>query len=229
VQQQQPGSGGTGTLTFQAYNQANIQTLYGQPVGGTLKRGQDIALWTDSVTATLAVSRPPTPTNIPQGGSFTGFINWEIASATLDGIPRQNSAFTFDNPVEPSAYQTLGMNSQGTVSSGNATAVSLGFEEDWSEDGIGYGTSGPYGILDALTGQKAAVYPKSYQLSASYVVNYAYDYTYWVPGNKNNPGYWATGTASGSSGSLTATQNLWVCGASRRLFGLSARSASERR
>jgi hypothetical protein len=211
-QQQQPGSGSTGTLTFRAYNQANIQTLYGQRVGGTLKRGQNIALWTDSVTATLAVSQPPTPTNIPQGGSFAGFINWGISSATLDGIPIQNSAFTFDNPVEPSAYKTLGMNSRGTVSSGNATAVSPGFEEDWSEDGIGYGTSGPQGIMDALTGQKVAVYPKSYQLSATYVVNYTYDYTYWVPGSLNHPGHWATGTASGSSGSLTASQRLWVCG-----------------
>jgi hypothetical protein len=210
-QQQQTGSGGMGTLTFHAHNQANIQTLYGTKVGGTLKRGQNIALWTDSVTATLAVSQPPTPTNIPQGGSFAGFINWGIASATLNGIPIQNPAFTFDNPVEPSAYKTLGMNSQGTVSSGNATAVSPGFEEDWSEDGIGYGTTGPQGIMDALNGQKVAVYPKSYQLSATYVVNYTYYYIYWVPGNNNHPGHWATGTASGS-GSLTATQALWVCG-----------------
>jgi hypothetical protein len=212
-QQQQPGSGSTGTLTLQAYNQANIQTLYGQQVGGTLKRGPNIALWTDSVTATLAVSRPPTPTNIPQGGSFAGFINWGIASATLSGIPIQNPAFTFDNPVEPSAYQTLGLNPQGAVSSGSATAVAPGFEEDWSEDGIGYGTSGPQGIMDAITGQIAAASPKSYQLSATYVVNYTYDYTYWVPGSLNHPGHWAMGAASGSSGSLTASQALWVCGA----------------
>jgi hypothetical protein len=211
-QQQQPVSGGAGTLTFQAYNQANIQTLYGRQVGGTLKRGPNIALWTDSVTATIAVPQPPIPTNIPQGGIFTGFINWEIASATLNGIPIQNSAFTFDNPVEPSAYKTLGMNSQGNVSSGNATAVSPVFEEDWSEDGIGYGTGGPQGIMDAITGQKAAVAPKSYQLSATYVEDYTYTYIYWVPGSLNNPGHWATGTASGSSGSLTAAQAIWVCG-----------------
>jgi hypothetical protein len=211
-QQQQTGGGGTGALTFQAYNQANIQTLYGQQVGGTLKRGPNIALWTDSVTATLAVT-PPIPTNIPQGGSFAGFINWGIASATLNGIPIQNPAYTFDNPVEPSAYQTLGLNPQGAVSSGSATAVSPGFEEDWSEDGIGYGTSGPQGIMDAITGQTAAASPKSYQLSATYVVNYTYDYTYWVPGSLNHPGHWAMGAASGGSGSLTASQALWVCGA----------------
>ncbi len=97
-----------------------------------------------------------------------------------------------------------------------ATAVSAGFEEDWSEDGLGYTTSGPYGVKDVLTGQMMATAPQSYTLSATYTVTYDYTYAYQklVGYDKNgNPIYQTVeATAGGSAGPQTVTQDIWVCG-----------------
>ncbi len=71
--QSPPGSPGDATLTFNAVNQANIKTITGQQIGGTLQRGPNIALWTDTVTATLSAPQPPQPTQIPNNGQFVKF------------------------------------------------------------------------------------------------------------------------------------------------------------
>jgi hypothetical protein len=206
------GSPGDATLTFNAVNQANIKTMTGQQIGGTLQRGPNIALWTDTVTATLSAPEPPQPTQIPNNGQFVKFNSWAITNATLNDIPAQNPSYAFGNPVEPvSKLPAIALTPQSSGPN-TATAVSTGFEENWSEDGIGYTTSGPYGVKDVLTGQMMATTPESYQLSATYTLDYSYGYQYWVPGSDNSPGYWQTGTASGSTGPLTVTQDLWVCG-----------------
>ena len=157
------GSPGDATLTFNAVNQANIKTMTGQQIGGTLHRGPNIALWTDTVTATLSVPQPPQPIQIPNNGQFVKFNDWAITDVTLNDIPAQNPDYAFGNPVEPvSDLPPMAMTPQSNGPD-MATAVSTGFEENWSEDGIGYTTPGPYGVKDVLTGQMMATTPESYQ------------------------------------------------------------------
>jgi hypothetical protein len=209
---------GDATLTFQAVNQTNIKNFYGTQIGGTLHRGANIALWTDTVTATLSAPAPQPPQPELSGNeqlvSGPTVTSWAITDATLNDIPAQNPDYAFGNPVESVSYlPAMTMTSQGSASSGNATAATPGFEENWSEDGIGYGTSGPYGIKDILTGQMMATTPESYQMSATYTVTYDYTYTVHIPGSGNDdPGYDQTLNGSGSTGPLTVTQDLWVCG-----------------
>lgn len=210
------GSPGDATLTFNAVNQANIKTMTGQQIGGTLQRGPNIALWTDTVTATLSAPEPPQPTQIPNNGQFVKFNDWAIMDATLNDIPAQNPDYAFGNPVEPvSDLPPMTLTPEGSGPA-TATAVTAGFEENWSEDGIGYTTSGPYGVKDVLTGQMMATASQSYTLSATYTVAYDYTYEYQelagYDGNGNPIYQTVDATASGSGGPLTVTQDIWVCG-----------------
>jgi hypothetical protein len=210
------GSPGDATLTFNAVNQANIKTMTGQQIGGTLQRGPNIALWTDTVTATLSAPEPPQPAQIPNNGQFVKFNDWAIMDATLNDIPAQNPDYAFGNPVEPvSDLPPMTLTPEGSGPA-TATAVTAGFEENWSEDGIGYTTSGPYGVKDVLTGQMMATASQSYTLSATYTVAYDYTYEYQelagYDGNGNPIYQTVDATASGSGGPLTVTQDIWVCG-----------------
>jgi hypothetical protein len=209
VQAQQPPPTGSysGTLSFQAVNQANIQTLYGRQVGGTLKRGPNIALWTDTVTATLkALQQPDVSPYVPAGGVVTG-VTWSISKATLT-YPAQNPDYIFDNPVEPAATASTGL----TPSGHQATAS---FEENWSEDGIGYGSSGPCGIYDTLTGSMIAATPKSYSLSATFTLDGTV--SGYVPTREpyGDDGWRTVDIPFGPVNFTvngTASQPLWVCG-----------------
>ena len=210
VNQQPPPTVGSysGTLSFQAVNQANIQTLYGRQVGGTLQRGLNIALWTDTVTATLeATQQPDVSPYVPAGGVVTG-VTWSIGKATLS-YPAQNPDYIFDNPVEPTAKTSTGL-----TPSGHQATTS--FEENWSEDGIGYGSSGPYGIHDALTNSMAATTPKSYSLSATFTLSGTV--SGYVP-TREPDGQDGWRTVDIPFGPInfavngTASQPLWVCGA----------------
>jgi hypothetical protein len=209
VHAQQPPPAGrySGTLSFQAVNQSNIKTLYGQQVGGTLRRGPNIALWTDTVTAILEASQQPDVSPyVPAGGVVTG-VTWSIGKATLT-YPAQNPDYIFDNPVEPTATTSAGLTPGGH----QATAS---FEENWSEDGIGYGSSGPSGIYDTLTGLMAATTPKGYSLSATFTLNGTV--SGYVPTREpyGDDGWTITDIPFGPvafSVNGTATQALWVCG-----------------
>jgi hypothetical protein len=209
VQAQQPPPTGSysGTLSFQAVNQANIQTLYGRKVGGTLQRGLNIALWTDTVTAILEASQQPDVSPyVPAGGVVTG-VTWSISKATLS-YPAQNPDYIFDNPVEPTAKTSTGL-----TPSGHQATTS--FEENWSEDGIGYGSSGPYGIHDTLTNSMAATTPKSYSLSATFTLSGTV--SGYVP-TREPDGQDGWRTVDIPFGPInfavngTASQPLWVCG-----------------
>ena len=86
--------------------------------------------------------------------------------------------------------------------------------ENWSEDGIGYGTSGPYGVYDVLTGQKAATTPQSYPLWATFTITGTVS-GYTVSWGTNSAGY-AVETEIPFSVPFTipstAVQPLWICG-----------------
>jgi hypothetical protein len=208
---------GYAMLTFNAVNQANIKTISGRQIGGTLHRGPNIALWTDIVTATLSAPAPPAPQIRPPGNeslvSGPTITGWMITDATLSGIPAQNPNYAFGNPVEPLSYMASLVLTTKSSGPDMATAVSSGFEENWSEDGIGYTTPGPYGVKDVLNGQMMAKTPKCYQMSATYTVIYNYIYTVHIPGiGRGDPGYDQTINGSGSTHPQTVTQNIWVCG-----------------
>lgn len=151
-----PANPGSGTLTFQAVNQATVSTvplytLDGKPAK-KITRPPNTAKWTDTVTATLAPAAP-----VPPKGSVT---EWHITGATLT-YPKMNPGFTFGGPLPPSGTQTASMAPDGH----QATAT---FVEDWSHDG--------YGVYDILTRSHMAEQPKSYTITAAYTVQYTYKY-----------------------------------------------------
>jgi hypothetical protein len=176
-QQRQPANGYAGSLAFEAVNMDGLKTLLGQAIGGTLHRKANTAMWTDTVTATLTVPAPPEPEAMVQSdeaGTTRNFqvTGWQVTMAALT-YPEMNPNFSFGNPVEPVSTASTGM---APGSSGTATAS---FQENWSEDGIGYGRSGPDGVHDALTGQTMAASPRPYNLSATFTVDYTYTYEEW--------------------------------------------------
>jgi hypothetical protein len=168
---QTPSSSGgyTAALSFAAVNQPEIKTMMGQEIGGTLQRAANTAMWTDTVTATLAADQQPDVSSYVPSGGVVQSVVWSISDITLT-YPAQNPDYTFGNPVEPTATTSTSMTA-GDDSSGSGHQATASFEEKWSEDGIGYGSQGPYGIHDTLTNSTIAASPVSYPISAAFTLS----------------------------------------------------------
>jgi hypothetical protein len=161
-----PSNGYTATLSFAAINQSEIKTMMGVEIGGTLQRKANTAMWTDTVTATLAADQQPqVPSSaIPAGGEVQS-VTWSISDVNLT-YPAQNPDYTFGNPVEPTTTTPASM-TVGNDSSGSGHQATASFEEKWSEDGL----NGGKGIHDTLTGSTVAASPVSYPISATFTVS----------------------------------------------------------
>ena len=205
-QQQQPGKGYNGTLTFQATSQSGtIDALTGQP-GAVITRTPNTAKWTDQVTATLKAGTPPDP-QLASNEKFDGFNRWQITGATLS-YPLKNPGFTFGDPVDPvnGATTSTGM-SRANSGPPQATATAQ-FQENWSMDGAD--------IYDLQTQTTMASNSQGFYPSAAFAVQYTYTYQVWQVIGTNSDGspIWGWGPPQIGSGTVhgTAAGTLTVDG-----------------
>ncbi|WP_027365742.1 hypothetical protein [Desulfotruncus alcoholivorax] len=144
------------------------------------------AKWTDWVTATL---KPPAPT--PPKGNLD---SWEITSAKLT-YPKKSPNFTFGTPYGPVGTKTITMNPNGHV-------AKVEFQEDWAMDGAK--------IYSLIEKRMMAEAPKNYTITASYTVEFKYQYRVRKTDSNGNTHYvtrYGTGSDSG-----TVTGQLLVNG-----------------
>ncbi|MEG6617489.1 hypothetical protein V6C27_13835 [Peptococcaceae bacterium 1198_IL3148] len=148
-----PGSESKADITFKAVNQ-----------DGSVVREPGTAKWTDSVTATLTVTKPPIPFTQPiKGGDYISDIKvtgWNIEWAKIT-YPKKHSEFTFGNPLEPVGTKTVNMTPAGN----SATAT---FKQDFSMDGAK--------VYNQVTKQLMADSPRRYPIHCQYRIKYTYEW-----------------------------------------------------